>query len=116
MTSGDQVRVGRSLNNCVGAKCCFCLGEGPDELGQLPRRDCSCHGESAGFAHLSCIVKYAKQKSQQFREGMSWEDLTEPWEYCPTCKQQYQDKLAFDLANGSPALNWISCLRGIEFA
>ena len=38
-----------------GASCYICLDEGPDEGGK----------SLMGFAHLSCIVKYAEQKSEQ---------------------------------------------------
>jgi hypothetical protein len=47
-----------------GASCYICLDEGCDDEGKPLVRDCSCRG-STGFAHLSCIVEYAKQKSQQ---------------------------------------------------
>ena len=81
------------------ASCYLCFGEGPDESGQPLRRDCSCRGESTGFAHLSCIVGYAKHKTEQW---VSEEDpgynLAEEWRNCPNCKQDYQNKLALDLA------------------
>jgi hypothetical protein len=46
-----------------GAMCFICLGEGDDDEGGPLVRDCSCRGDSAGFAHLSCIIQYAEQKS-----------------------------------------------------
>ena len=99
------MRGDSSLNDC-DATCYFCLEKGPDESGQPLRRDCSCRGESTGFAHLSCIVKYAKQKSQLIQDWEDhhelegpWEELTEPWDCCPSCKQQYQNELAVDLAD-----------------
>jgi hypothetical protein len=48
-----------------GASCYICLDEGPDEAGKPLVRDCSCRGDTAGFAHLSCIIEYADQKSKQ---------------------------------------------------
>lgn len=78
--------------------CYLCFGEGPDETGQPLRRDCSCRGGS-GFAHLSCIIEYAKQKSQQRDGNGRVKQFTEPWRFCPNCKQMYQDELALDLVN-----------------
>jgi E3 ubiquitin-protein ligase DOA10 len=53
----------------VGAACYFCLGEEADEEGKQPLvRDCSYRGGSAGFAHRSCLVKYAEQKCKQAGE------------------------------------------------
>jgi len=40
------------------------LDEGLDDEGKPLVCDCSCRGDSAGIAHLSCISKYAKQKSR----------------------------------------------------
>ena len=73
------------------------MGEGPDELGKSPRRDCSCRGDS-GFCHRSCIVQYAKHKSEQW-DGEKIADLKKPWNTCPNCKQEYQHELAMDLAS-----------------
>jgi len=47
----------------AGPSCWICLYDGPDENGQIPRRDCSCRGTDSGYAHLSCLVEYAKQKT-----------------------------------------------------
>ena len=41
----------------IGAACYFCLGEEVDEKGKPLVRNCSCRGDSAGFAHLSCLTK-----------------------------------------------------------
>ena len=43
--------------------CYICLDNGPDESGQPIRRDCSCRGTDSGFAHLSCLAKFAEQES-----------------------------------------------------
>lgn len=52
-----------------GAVCYFCLGEEGDEEGQPLVQDCSCHGDSAGFAHSSCLVKYAEQQCKPGGDG-----------------------------------------------
>ena len=47
-------------------QCYICFEEGADGSGQPLRRDCSCRGGSAGFAHASCMVGYAKHEGQQW--------------------------------------------------
>ena len=81
-----------------GATCYFCLDEGLDESGKPPVRDCSCRGNSAGFAHLSCMIEYAKQKSNQ-AAGKDFDKFTEPWYQCPNCKQQFKSQLSLDLTS-----------------
>jgi len=85
-----------------GVSCWICLEEGPDELEGPLVRDCSCRGES-GFAHLSCIIQYAEQKSRSCVEesdnGIKMNNFMGPWERCPNCKQKYTNKIALDLAN-----------------
>ena len=81
-----------------GATCYFCLDEGLDESGKPPVRDCSGRGDSAGFAHLSCMIEYAKQKSNQ-AAGKDFDKLTEPWYHCPNCKQQFKSQLSLDLTS-----------------
>jgi hypothetical protein len=82
----------------IGAACYFCLGEEVDEKGKPPLRDCSCRGDSAGFAHLSCLTKYAKQKCKQAGDRQI-ADFYIPWEICSNCKQPFQGQLAIDLAS-----------------
>ena len=84
-----------------GAACCFCLDNVGDKEGKPPVRDCSCRGDSAGFAHLSCLAKYAEQKC---KEGLKDDGDTglafcKPWNFCNTCKQPFQNQLAVDLAS-----------------
>ena len=56
-------------------ECWICLDDGPDENGGMPRRDCSCRGDAAGFAHLLCLQEYARQK-----EGVDlFENIGNPW-------------------------------------
>ena len=75
-----------------GAACYFCLGEEGDGEGELPVRDCSCRGDSAGFAHFSCLTKYAEQMSKQAGEGGGMSAFVEPWEKCNNCKQPFQNQ------------------------
>ena len=44
-------------------QCYICLGEDDDDEALV--RDCSCRGDSAGFAHQSCIVQFNEQKSKE---------------------------------------------------
>ena len=79
------------------AACWICLGEGDDTDGQL-RRACACRGESAGFAHLSCLAEYAKQKCKVVPDWMA-ADFTTPWVYCSNCEQPFMGTLGLDMAN-----------------
>jgi hypothetical protein len=65
----EEQELGQLLSNLStepAALCWICLEEGADNNdGKLPVRDCSCRGDAAGFAHLSCpIEEYAKSKSK----------------------------------------------------
>jgi hypothetical protein len=80
------------------ASCYICLDEGPDEAGKPLVRDCSCRGDTAGLAHLSCIIEYAKQKSKQ----AVYSDLAGfamPWDKCNNCHQPFQNQVALDLSS-----------------
>ena len=76
----------------------FCLGEEADDEGKPLVRDCSCRGDSSGFAHFSCLTKYAEQKSRSTSDGEVC-PFDEPWEICNYCKQPFQNQLAVDLAS-----------------
>jgi hypothetical protein len=72
--AGNCLNLAQRLNATVatipsGAACYFCLGEEADEEGMPLVRNCSCRGDSAGFAHLSCLEKYAEQKCKQAGES-----------------------------------------------
>ncbi len=82
-----------------GASCYICLDEGPDAGGKSLVRDCSCRGDAMGFAHLSCIVKYAEQKSEQAAGLPPPWAFAEPWRMCPNCKQPYTSKLSLDVSS-----------------
>jgi hypothetical protein len=77
--------------------CWICLGEeGDDDVGEESLvRDCSCRGESAGYAHKSCIINYATTKSKQDKDLPDLE--FEAWRVCPNCNQQYQNVLRLEL-------------------
>ena len=85
-------------DNPHGAACYFCLGEEEDEEGKPLVRNCSCRGDSAGFAHLSCLTKYAEQKCKQAVEG-DMSAFSNPWRYCNNCKQPFQGQLSIDLVS-----------------
>jgi hypothetical protein len=78
--------------------CYICLDEGPDEAGKPLVRDCSCRGDSAGFAHLSCIIEYAEQKSKQASDS-DLAGFSTPWYDCNNCHQQFQNQVALDLSS-----------------
>ncbi len=66
------------------ASCWICLEEGKDNEGKSLVRDCACRGNTAGFAHMSCIIKYAMQKSEQ---ATNYHEINTAWERCPNCNQ-----------------------------
>jgi len=77
--------------------CCWlCLEEGPDESGKPLIRNCSCRG-SSGFAHLSCIIDFAENKSRQAFERDKY-NVEFYFRICPGCDQYYQDDVKFALA------------------
>jgi len=78
--------------------CYICLDEGPDEAGKPLVRDCSCRGDTAGFAHLSCIIEYAEQKSKQAADS-DLDAFAMPWEDCNNCNQPFQNQVALDLSS-----------------
>ena len=87
-----------------GAACWICLEEGPDESGQGIFRDCSCRGNTAGFAHLSCLVQFAQSKSKALCEksdkaGQCFPGHEQgPFEFCSNCKQNFLGELGLDMA------------------
>ena len=58
------------------AVCIICLDRGDEPL----HRNCACRGPTAGFAHMSCLVRYVSSAA-----------ATNPrrWIECGTCKQRY---------------------------
>ena len=96
-----RLPAGSGASNHSGPQpaCWICLEEVADNVGVLPVRDCSCRGETAGYAHPSCLIAYATTKSIQLKNGCSTKDKEEGWRKCPTCKQQYQNQLSLDLCS-----------------
>ena len=76
--------------------CWICSAEGPYDGNGPLRRECSCR-DGAGFAHLSCIVEQAKEKSRQWDGGKSLKEFREPWRNCPKCQFPYLGQLAINL-------------------
>ena len=75
-----------------------------DDDGKPLVRDCYCRGDSAGFAHQSCIVQFNEQKSKEATakdDPSSFNAVTfaEYWRTCPNCKQRYQKQLSVDLTS-----------------
>jgi hypothetical protein len=56
-------------------------------------RDCSCRGDTAGFAHQS-----AQQMSKRV-EDTKMADYAKPWQDCINCKQSFQGNLSIDLSS-----------------
>ena len=80
-----------------GPTCYICFEAGPDESGRPLTRDCSCRGNSAGFAHLSCIVRFAEGRSENYHNDGNMNKFSDPWKCCIYCHQDYQNELAADL-------------------
>mmetsp|Transcript_30140 Transcript_30140/g.66283 ORF Transcript_30140/g.66283 Transcript_30140/m.66283 type:complete len:303 (-) Transcript_30140:13-921(-) len=86
-----------------GAACWICLEEGPDGSGGPLMRNCACRGDSAGYAHVSCIVKYAQVEMKKTVSShgtyIPSSKAETKWKKCPNCKQQYQGQMAVTLSN-----------------
>lgn len=81
----------------TSASCWICLEEEPDDEGKPPVRDCSCRGDAAGYAHLSCLTEYAKMKSMGAKGPK--DDSERAWHICPNCNTQYQNQVRIDLSS-----------------
>lgn len=83
------------------ASCWICLDGDPDDGGKPIVRDCSCRGDDAGFAHISCLVNYARGKTLEMMDAPTQSDqnYNEPWTTCPNCRREYQRRVAIDMAN-----------------
>ena len=57
------------------AGCIICLDRGDEPL----HRNCACRGPTAGFAHMSCLVRYVSSAATNKKLGYD----------CGTCKQRY---------------------------
>ena len=58
------------------AVCFICLDRGVEPL----HRNCACRGPTAGFAHMSCLVRYVSSAAET-----NWRR----WVECGTCEQHY---------------------------
>ncbi len=74
--------------------CWLCLGEGPDVSGMPLVRNCSCRG-SSGFAHLSCIIRYAEIDGRNCYQTKG--NIGTAFQECPNCKQEFQNDLRYHL-------------------
>ena len=82
------------------ASCWICLEAG-GESGERLRRDCSCRGDDAGFAHLSCLVDYATHETENWHGNWDRDGILKfrrAWEECPHCRQEYRGALSIELA------------------
>jgi hypothetical protein len=96
----EKTATALSINQSKAAAACWiCLDDLPDQHGHLPVRNCSCRGEDAGFAHISCTVEYAERKSSERHCESDPHEFAPPWFICPNCDQPYDGQLATDLAN-----------------
>jgi hypothetical protein len=83
---------------------CLCEGGDDDDGEETLVRDCSCRGESAGYAHKSCIIQFATMKSTETSAKNHTPQFDMPtferaWHTCPNCNQQYQNQLRLDIAS-----------------
>ena len=87
----------------VCAPCWICLEDGPDDNGEPLVRDCACRGETSAGYHVSCIIDYAKVKTNEAidlleRKHKVVKNVHEPWKLCPNCKQPYMGIVLLQLA------------------
>jgi len=81
------------------APCCWiCFEQGGENDNQILVRDCSCRGGS-GYAHVSCLVKYASEESKKVTNPDGELDFTLAWRICPNCHQSYMNQLQDDMIN-----------------
>uniref|UniRef100_A0A7S2M7F6 RING-CH-type domain-containing protein n=1 Tax=Skeletonema marinoi TaxID=267567 RepID=A0A7S2M7F6_9STRA len=91
--TGTQAQAAQ--DDTSSSSCCWlCLGEGPDASGMPLVRNCSCRG-SSGFAHLSCIIRYAEIDGRNSYQSMG--NIGAAFQECPNCKQEFQNDLRYHL-------------------
>ena len=89
----------------VCAPCWICLEDGPDENGEPLVRDCACRGETSAGYHLSCLIDYAKSRTDEavdvMKEGKKEiPPFYKPWVFCPNCSQMYKESVRLPLVYG----------------
>ena len=89
----QQTHVGGDSTSS-SPSCWLCLGEGPDASGMPLVRNCSCRG-SSGFAHLSCMIRYAEIDGRNCYQNMG--NIGTAFQECPNCKQEFQNDLRYHL-------------------
>ena len=98
MTHPMSVEVNMCTNNAAdgaSSSCCWlCLGDGQDASGMPLTRNCSCRG-SSGFAHLSCIIRYAEIDGRNSFQSTG--NIGAAFQECPNCKQEFQNDLRYHL-------------------
>jgi hypothetical protein len=72
--------------------CYVCLEGSDPEYGEIAHGGCGCRG-SAGWAHLSCLVKAAEMNDMGICHTSDMR-----WRQCPTCKQAYTGELIIGLS------------------
>eukprot|EP00985_Skeletonema_marinoi_P000868 scaffold355_cov161-Skeletonema_marinoi.AAC.1 len=94
-STGKQAH--QAQDDTSSSSCCWlCLGEGPDASGMPLMRNCSCRG-SSGFAHLSCIIRYAEIDGRNSYQSMRNIGTAFQVQECPNCKQDFQNDLRYHL-------------------
>jgi hypothetical protein len=100
---------GKISNDGRNGTCWICLDE-MDNDGQPACRSCVCRGDNnAGAAHLSCLAKFAKSKSDnaaaRFFENplkacpaVILQEYRFYWSSCPNCQQFYTGDMSIQLA------------------
>ena len=105
-TSNKRTASAAGLPDPENTPCCWiCLEEGPNKAGEPLVRDCSCRG-SSGLAHLSCIIKHAESEGRRVVDTVPAEAFTsarfaKAFEFCPNCKQQYQNDVIYKLTKAA---------------
>jgi len=86
----------------TGAACWICLEEEPDKTGGRLMRNCACRGETAGYAHISCLADYADRRSSEIawnEEASKKYECELPWRECPHCRQYYTGDVMIAMAD-----------------
>ena len=110
--TGENVKVreeNKETSSSSSPTCWICLEESEDH--RPLRRDCACRGDSAGFAHLDCLVEYCSRKENDFVE--EWEEwdadeyvdadldlllvVQDCWKACPNCTHEFGRELMLAL-------------------